>query len=56
MEILLSLVQKLTLPNKQRPRRVAEKVEKLKVAGVIKEVFFPKWLANTMVVMKKYDS
>ena len=26
---------------------------KLKHAGAIKEVFYPKWLANTMVVKKK---
>ena len=26
---------------------------KLKQAGVIKEVFYPKWLANMVVVMKK---
>ena len=28
-------------------------MEKLKWAGAIKEVFFPEWLANTMVVRKK---
>lgn len=46
---------------KQRPRRVAkphveavkEEVEKLKRARVIKEVVFPEWLANTVVVKKK---
>ena len=32
---------------------VKEEVEKLKQLGVIKEVFFPKWLTNTMVVKKK---
>ena len=30
-----------------------EEVEKLKQAGAIKEVFFPNWLANTMIVKKK---
>ena len=30
-----------------------EEVTKLKQAGVIKEVFYPEWLANTMVVKKK---
>ena len=28
-------------------------VQRLKEAGVIREVFFPKWLANTVVVKKK---
>ena len=62
--MLFRSVDPLTPPTKQRPRRatkphveaVKEEVEKLKRAGAIKEVFFPKWLANTMVVMKKYDS
>ena len=30
-----------------------EEVTKLKQAGVIKEVFYPEWLANIMVVKKK---
>ena len=46
---------------KQKPRRLAkdhveavrQEVEKLKEAGAIKETFFPKWLANTVVVRKK---
>ena len=49
------------IPKKQPPRRssndhsdaVKDKVIKLKQAGAIKEVFYPKWLANTMVVKKK---
>ena len=32
---------------------VKEEVEKLKQAGSIKEVFFPEWLSNTVVVKKK---
>ena len=32
---------------------VKNEVVKLKQAGVIKEVFYPKWLVNTMVVKKK---
>ena len=32
---------------------VKEEVNKLKQAGAIKEVFYPKWLANTVVVKKK---
>ena len=46
---------------KQPPRRsskehsdaIKEEVIKLKRAGVIKEVFYPEWLANTVVVKKK---
>ena len=48
-------------PRKQPPRRssknhyeaIKDKVTKLKQAEAIKEVFYPKWLANTMVVKKK---
>ena len=48
-------------PKKQPPRRpsrehveaVREEVTRLKQAGVIKEVFYPEWLANTVVVKKK---
>ena len=48
-------------PKKQPPRRpLSEHVEaiktevvKLKQAGAIKEIFYPQWLANTVVVKKK---
>ena len=48
-------------PRKQPPRRsskdhyeaVKDGVTKLKQAGAIKEVFYPEWLANTVVVKKK---
>ena len=48
-------------PKKQHPQRssrehsdaIKDEVTKLKQAGAIKEVFYPKWLANTMVVRKK---
>ena len=48
-------------PKKQSPRRpskehvkaVKSEVTKLKQAGAIKEVFYPQWLANTVVVKKK---
>ena len=54
-------VDLLVLPKKKRPKRAVkphveamkEEVEKLKRAGAIKEMFFPKWLANTVVVKKK---
>ena len=32
---------------------IKEEVLKLKQVGAIKEVFYPKWLANTVVVKKK---
>ena len=48
-------------PKKQSPRRpsrehaeaIREEVMKLKRAGAIKEIFYPEWLANTLVVKKK---
>ena len=48
-------------PKKQRPRRKAQEhaeavraeVRRLKEAGAVKEIFFPEWLANTVVVKKK---
>ena len=49
------------VPRKQPPRcsskeyfdAVKDEVMKLKQAGAIKKVFYPEWLANTMVVKKK---
>ena len=51
------------LPKKQPPRHsskehfdaVKEEVKKLKQAGAIKEVFYPEWLANLVVVKKKSE-
>ena len=51
----------LVTPRKQPPQRsskehakaVQEEVTRLKKAGAIKEVFYPEWLANTIVVKKK---
>ena len=48
-------------PKKQSPQRLSrehteairEEVTKLKRAGAIKEVFYPEWLANIVVVKKK---
>ena len=48
-------------PKRQPPRRsskehveaVRNEVTKLKQAGAIKEVLYPQWLANTVVVKKK---
>ena len=49
------------VPKKQKLRRssnihikaVREEVDKLKEAGAIKEVYYPEWLANTVVVKKR---
>ena len=54
-------VNPLIAPKKQPPRRpskehtevVREEVTRLKQAEAIKEVFYPEWLANTVVVKKK---
>ena len=48
-------------PRKQPPRcsskehsdAIRDEVMKLKQAGAIKEVFYPEWMANTVVVKKK---
>ena len=48
-------------PKKQKPRRsakehvktVKQEVKRLKEAIAIKEIFFPEWLVNTVVVKKK---
>ena len=40
-------------PSKEHADAVRKEVMKLKKAGAIKEVFYPEWLANTVVVKKK---
>ena len=40
-------------PSKEHAEAVRNEVAKLKQAGAIKEVFYPQWLASTMVVKKK---
>ena len=40
-------------PSKEHAEAMREEVIKLKQAGAIKEVFYPEWLANTVVVKKK---
>ena len=39
--------------SKDHSNAVKDEVMKLKRAGAIKEVFYPEWLANTVVVKKK---
>ena len=56
-------VDPLTTPKKQPPRRpsnehveaIKSEVVKFKKAGAIKEIFYPQWLANTVVVKKKTE-
>ena len=40
-------------PSNEHVEAIKSKVVKLKQAGAIKEIFYPQWLANTMVVKKK---
>ena len=40
-------------PSKEHAEAVRQEVTKLKKAGAIKEVFYPEWLVNTVVVKKK---
>ena len=40
-------------PSKEHADAVRDEVMKLKQAGAIKEVFYPEWLVNTVVVKKK---
>ena len=54
-------VNPIAIPKRKPPRRsskehaeaVKEEVNKLKCAKAIKEAFYPKWLANTVMVKKK---
>ena len=39
-------------PSKEHAEAVKNEVTKLKQARAIKEVFYPQWLANTVVVKK----
>ena len=39
--------------SKEHSDAIRDKVMKLKQAGAIKEVFYPEWMANTVVVKKK---
>ena len=40
-------------PSREHAEAIREEVTKLKLAGAIKEIFYPKWLANTVLVKKK---
>lgn len=45
--------QPLQRSSKEHSEAVKEEVNMLKQAGAIKEAFYPKWIANTVVVKKK---
>ena len=45
--------QLLHRPSKEHAEAIRQEVTKLKQAGAIKEVFYPEWLGNTVVVKKK---
>ena len=40
-------------PSKENADAIKDEVRKLKQAGAIKEVFYPEWLVNTVVMKKK---
>ena len=40
-------------PSKEHANAIKDEVMKLKYVGAIKDVFYLKWLANTVVVKKK---
>ena len=40
-------------PSREHAEAIRNEVTKLKQAGAIKKVFYPQWLANTVVVKKK---
>ena len=40
-------------PSKEHVEAIKNEITKLKQVGAIKEVFYPQWLANTVVVKKK---
>ena len=39
--------------SEDKRRAIGEEIAKLKAAGFIMEVFYPEWLANPVLVMKK---
>jgi hypothetical protein len=45
--------QQLRRFDEERHRAIREEIHKLLAAGFIKEVFYPEWLANPVLVKKK---
>ena len=50
---MVSRKQQPWMSSKEHVEAVKKEVWKLKQVGAIKEVFYAKWLANTIVVRKK---
>ena len=50
---LLQKTQPPRRPSSEHVVAIKTEVVKLKWAGAIKEIFYPQWLANTVVVKKK---
>ena len=50
---ITSKTQPPRCPSREHADVIRDKVVKLKRAGVINEVFYPEWLANTVVVKKE---
>jgi hypothetical protein len=48
-----SVKQRLHRFDEEKRRAIGEEVHRLLVAGFIKEVFHPEWLANPVLVKKK---
>ena len=47
--------QPLRLFDEEKRRAIGEEIHKLMVAGLIKEVFHPEWLANPVLVKKRRE-
>jgi hypothetical protein len=47
--------QRLRRFNEEKCRAIGEEIGKLLVAGFIKEVFHPEWLANLVLVKKQWE-
>ena len=45
--------QRLHRFNEEKRRAIGEEIVKLLVAGFIKEVYHPEWLANPILIQKK---
>ena len=47
------MLQESIQPSREHVDAIRDEVVKLKRVGAIKKVFYPEWLANTVVVKKK---
>ena len=53
VNLLIPRKQPSWRPSKEHAKAMRKEVTKLKQAGAIKEVFYPEWLANIVVIKKK---